>query len=82
MDIVTVEPEDLDAETVRLSPHFVVCSNLSEIVETRPVAWILLYPKGAGHAIVSVVGNRLELSEIEFARLLSLIDEAETLARH
>ncbi|MDQ3855611.1 MAG: hypothetical protein M3281_04365, partial [Chloroflexota bacterium] len=51
-EVISVEPTDIDAELARLDPHLVVCSRLTEAVETRAGAWVLLYPDGDNSAVI------------------------------
>jgi hypothetical protein len=74
-EVVRVEPGELDAAVVRLAPHLVVCSALSEVVQTRPLAWILLYPDGANLAVVSIAGVQRTIPKVAFDDLLDAIDE-------
>jgi hypothetical protein len=76
-EVVRVEPGELDAAVARLAPHLVVCSALSEVVQTRPLAWILLYPDGANLAIVSIAGVQRTIPKVTFDHLLDAIDETE-----
>jgi hypothetical protein len=80
MEVIVVEPEDLDREIVHRDPTLVVCSTLTEIVETRMFAWILLYPDGKTRAEISLSGQRTSLGDIELTLLLSTVDEAKVLA--
>ena len=75
-EVVRVEPDELDAAIARLAPHLVVCSALSEVVETRPLAWILLYPDGANLAVVSIAGVQRTIPMVAFDDLLDAVDEA------
>jgi hypothetical protein len=57
-EVVTVEPDRLDAEIRRRRPDVALCSRLSPAVESSVPTWVLLYPDGANIAIVSVDGRR------------------------
>jgi hypothetical protein len=74
-EVVRVEPDELDAAVARLSPHLVVCSTMSEVVQTRPLSWILLYPDGANLAVVSIAGVQRTIPKVVFDDLLDAIDE-------
>ena len=74
-EVELVAPDELDAGVVRLAPHLVVCSTLSEVVQTRPLAWILLYPDGANLAVVSIAGVQRVIPKVTFEDLLVTIDE-------
>jgi hypothetical protein len=78
LEVIEVEPEDLDREVVRLVPNMVLCSRLSEAVETRPIAWVVLYPNGETQAVISIAGHSQPVSgDLPFPLLLSIIDEVE-----
>ncbi len=77
IDVVIVDPKAVDAAVVSLYPVFVVCSALTEVIETRVPAWVLLYPDGARLAVSSVAGERTQTSNLDFDALLTLADRAE-----
>ena len=79
LEIFTVEPEDLDKEFVRLSPHFVICSRVTDLVEREALGWIELYPKHASESVVSFCGEKVIYLNIDLDTLLSVLDEAERL---
>lgn len=80
-EVVAVEPVALEQMVACHLPHLVVCSRLSEVVETRPLAWILLYPDGASVAVVSLAGQKATVPDLDFAGLLEVVDHTELLAR-
>ena len=76
LDVMEVDPGQLDSTVARVLPQLVVCSELSEVIETRSPAWIVLYPNGESRAELSVDGRRATLTGgINFACVLQLIDE-------
>jgi hypothetical protein len=77
IEVVTVEPSEVDHATVHLSPNLVVCSMLTETVETRSSAWIVLYPEGAAWALISVDGERRAVDGADFYLLLAIVDQIE-----
>jgi hypothetical protein len=79
VEVLTVEPDDLDTEVARLHPALVVCSHLTPAVEAYPLSWVLLYPGYQTQAEVSLAGQRTTTSDIDFDMLLSLIDRAHRL---
>ncbi len=72
-----VAPEALDDEVLRGMPQLVICSELSEIVQTRVCAWVLLYPSGAARVVTSVAGQRATTTDIAFEEMLALVDQLE-----
>ncbi len=81
VQVVAVEPEHLDREVACLDPSLVICSTLSESIETRSRAWVLLYPDGESRAVISLEGERTTATDVELDDLLSLIDRVELLTR-
>lgn len=78
-EVVLVHPDAVDVAVVTLRPAFVVCSTLTEVIETRVPAWILLYPNGARKIISSVAGERIQTADLDLDALLTLTDQAERL---
>ncbi len=81
MAVTIADPEELDSEIARLAPQLVFCSQLTEAVQTVPLAWVMLYPDGEVRAEIYIGGQRIGVADIEFERLLSIVDEAEVLAQ-
>lgn len=76
MSICAVPSLELD-ETVRnILPWLVICSALSEVIEERAHAWILLHPEGSTHTTVSVAGERWLIPHPTIDELLDIIDNA------
>lgn len=77
-EVILAEPEELDGEIVRLAPHLVLCSELTEGVRTAPLAWMLLYPGGADLAVASVACAQRTIHGVQFEDVLNVVDEAAT----
>lgn len=80
VEIHCIEPDDLDREIARLRPHMVLCSRLTDAVQSL-LAWILLYPDGENRAVISTAGELVTVVDIEFGHLLSNLDKTELLYR-
>ena len=78
--VLTVAPDDLDAEVVRLDPQLVLCSSLTPAVQAHPLVWVMLYPGGETRAEISIGGEHTTVGDLEFNSLLSIIDQTECLA--
>lgn len=76
VEIHCVEPEDLDHEIARLRPHMVLCSRLTDAVQSL-LTWVLLYPDGENQAVISSAGELVTVVDIEFDHLLSVLDNIE-----
>ena len=74
IEVFESEKEDLDREVERLDPDLVVCSRLTARVEDRAASWVELYPDHEPHSVVSVLGERSTVEEIQLSDLLSIID--------
>ena len=81
LEVVIVEPEDLDGAVVQCRPQIVLCSRLSEVVETRCLAWVLLYPHGEACVVISVAGRRHTVPDPGLDGLLRVVDQTALLAR-
>jgi hypothetical protein len=79
-EVFIAEPEDLDAAVLWHAPHLTVCSALTEIVQTRLLAWALLYPDGTSSAVLSLAGRQTTVMGLDLGDLLDLLDRAERLA--
>jgi hypothetical protein len=77
IEVICIEPDDLDGKVSHCGPRLVLCSRLTEAVETCCDAWMLLYPNRENRALISVAGRRTVVTNIEFSHLLSVIDELE-----
>jgi hypothetical protein len=78
-EVSTVEPHGLVAEIERLRPHLVVCSQLSVVMSSGPLAWVVLYPHGENRAEIVTAGERAMVAGIAFGDFLSIVDQTELL---
>jgi hypothetical protein len=76
-ELISLEPHELDEAIVRLEPDFVICSRVSEVLETRCAAWLLLYPDGEHLVVINVGGNRTEMTDLDFDGLLHVVERVE-----
>src|SRR3712207_5533595 len=77
VEVFEAEKEDLDREVERLGPDLVVCSRLTTRVEDHAPSWVELYPNHGPRSVVSVLGERSTVEEIQLSDLLSIIDRTE-----
>jgi hypothetical protein len=47
------------------------------LVEDHAPSWVELYPACGAHSVVSVLGERSAIEEIELSDLLSILDRAK-----
>ena len=66
---------------VQRVPQLVLCSRLSEVVETRCLAWVLLYPHGEARVVINVAGRRHTVPDPRVNGLLRVVAQTEVLAR-
>jgi hypothetical protein len=76
-EVFEAEKEDLDREVERLGPDLVVCSRLTARVEDHAASWVELYPYHGRGSVVSMLGERSTVEEIQLSDLLSILDTAE-----
>jgi hypothetical protein len=81
MEVITVEPADLDDSVRRLAPDVVICSEATDTVRENVPIWVELYPRHQARSVVSVGGRCEEYAEIELTDLLAILDRAEGLTR-
>ena len=77
LEVICIEPGDLDGTVAHGRPHLVLCSQLTEAVQMCCDSWILLYPNRKNRALISVAGRWTVVTNIAFPDLLSVIDELE-----
>ncbi len=80
-EVITAEPEDLEARILELAPDMVICSQATDVVRERVLVWVELYPDYGSRSVVSIQGSRTTIEEIQLSDLLSIVDRAERLAR-
>jgi len=77
--VLTGDPTDLDGTILRFEPHLVICSRLTEAVETHCLAWIIFYPNGTRSVEARVAGLRLPETDLDLDQLLAIVDHVERL---
>ena len=77
VEVFEAEKENLDLEVERLDPEVVVCTQLTARVEDRAASWVELYPCHGRRSVVSVLGERSTVEEIQLSELLSIIDRTQ-----
>src|SRR5215217_3495761 len=77
VEVFEAEDEDLDREVERLGPDLVVCSRLTASVEDHAASWVELYPDHELRSVISVLGERSTVEEIQLSDLLSIIERTE-----
>lgn len=81
VEVETVEPVALDDAIKRYVPDMVICSKVTETLKGRVRVWVELYPENGATSVASVGGRRMEYTEIQLPDLLSIVDQAEELAK-
>lgn len=81
IEVVVLDPDTLEAGVARLEPHIVFANRPDAPAPTGRPAWVEFRPYEEPPARVHLAGRRRELAEVELSDLLSLVDEAEELAR-
>ena len=73
VEVFMVEPEALDAETSRVNPDLVICSQATDLVRQYVSVWVELYPEHRSKSIVSVAGSRSTIEDIQLSDIVSLV---------
>jgi hypothetical protein len=74
--VVDATPEDLDAAVAHHAPDFVVCSALTEVVQTCVPAWVWIDPADANRATIALGGQERTIAWLDFVDLVAVLDEA------
>jgi hypothetical protein len=77
LEMVVVEPEDLEAEVARLSPEVVIGDVPEPATGGARLAWVEFRPYEQPAARIRLGAQRWELGEMSLEQLLSVVDEAE-----
>ena len=80
-ELPAVAPADRDNSILRLVPHMVMCSEVTEVVRGNVPLWVEPYPPREAYSLVSIEGKRNEYGLIELPDLLFIVDQAKGLAR-
>jgi hypothetical protein len=81
VEVVTVEPDELDDYVLILIPEMVIFSEATGVVRERVPVWVELYPGYEPRSVVGIGEERSTIEEIQLSDLLSIIDRIERLAR-
>jgi hypothetical protein len=81
VEVVVLDPDTLEAGVARLDPDLVFANRPAAPSASGGPVWVEFRPYEEPPARVSLAGRRWELSEVELEDLLSIVDEAEGLAR-
>jgi hypothetical protein len=82
VEVLIIEPEELDREVERSTPDLVLCSHLTPTVEDEVPVWVELYPDGESLVTMSIDGLRMTaMDDIGLHHLLWIVDRAEVLAQ-
>lgn len=77
VEVSTTHPGDLDGAVLRLAPHLILCSQVTEAIENSASAWIELYPDGASQATFGLNQRRNTLPAASLEDLLAILDGLE-----
>jgi hypothetical protein len=78
LQVVAVDPDELDEAVQQHAPLLVICDRLTQVVETGVAAWVLLYPGGAREVTSSLSGVRESAADLDLDELLAFVDRAGT----
>lgn len=75
VEISVSDPQDLDRAISRVRPQLVVCSDLSDSIRARLLAWVMLYPDGENDVRCCIAGEERRSAGIDLSELLSVVDD-------
>lgn len=81
IEVIILEPNTLGAGVRRLEPELVFANRPDTFSPTGRSAWVEFLPYEEPPARICLAGQRRELEAVELDDLLSVVDEAEELAR-
>jgi hypothetical protein len=81
LEVAVVEPEDLWVAVERLAPDLIFADRPNYAAAAGRSPWVEFRPYEEPPAKIWLGGRYRELEEVEFSDLLSVVDEAEELAR-
>ncbi len=76
IEVVMVEPTNLDGAIGDFKPDIVICSAATKTVKSEVRVWVELYPKLGAQSTVSIGGECSEIAGIQLSDLLSIVDSA------
>ncbi len=81
IEVNVLDPDVLRAGIARLDPDLVLSNQPDTFAPTGRSAWVQFLPYEEPPARICLAGRRRELEQVELDDLLSIVDEAEELAR-
>jgi hypothetical protein len=81
VEVVIVEPDELEDEVRRLDPDMVISVRPASLDPEGRCAWLQFRPYESPAATVSLDGRREVLEDLTFEELLSVVEQAEELRR-
>ena len=81
VEVWTSDPADLEREILRLKPNLVMCSQAPVAAPPYLLTYIVMYPDGENRAEITTAEQRVNVPDIEFGDLLSIIDDMVLLGR-
>jgi hypothetical protein len=76
-----LDPDILDYETRFLKPQVVICDKSTPAVRELATCWVEIQQRDHLRVTVNIRGRARMISDISFDELISVIDEAEALAK-
>lgn len=81
VEVWTSDPADLEREILRLGPNLVMCSQTPLVAHPYLLTYIVMYSDGENRAEITTAGQCVNVPDIEFCNLLSIIDDMVLLGR-
>lgn len=74
VEILGVEPAEMEAALARLRPDMVICSSATEAVRGTVPVWLELYPDHGARCVVGVDGETSDIEHVQLVDVLSVVD--------
>lgn len=73
VEMVCIEPEDIEPEALRFAPHLIICSRTTAVARSGELAWVQLSPSGRWLASVRLGASLTERSFFSGSGLSELV---------
>jgi hypothetical protein len=70
VEVLEIDPENLDGEVVRLGPDLVICSRVPAVVREKVANWIELYPECKPFSTFCIGGEHRAMVDVQLSDLL------------
>lgn len=80
IEVMEIDPQEIDAAVESAAPDLVICSWVTSAIERHAPSWVVLYAGGSDTSLVTMEGRTSVRKDIDFTHLLTVVDQACALA--